>query len=175
MAEKERPILFSAPMVRAILAGKKTQTRRLLRHDGPPEHPPTEDFCAPGAPPWEETCDRGYWIGCNEVGTTIFARCPYGGRSSPGRMPMMYEATCNFCGGKTRLAFRERHLRTCEAFARDEAVIGFFHVHDPKVKEVSLDMFFSDDRPKARLLPGSPLRQWLNSTAKIDDWLGRKK
>lgn len=62
----ERPILFSAPMVRAILAGTKTQTRRLVK-----PQPQRVDGGVPfgNAPAWAHA----------EPGSAVM-RCPYGKR-----------------------------------------------------------------------------------------------
>lgn len=72
---KERPILFSGPMVRAILAGQKTQTRRVvkLRHDrrivGDPEHDGTFEW-------WP--VDRGDGVVVKQSRAVMLGECPYG-------------------------------------------------------------------------------------------------
>jgi hypothetical protein len=71
---KERPILFSAPMVRAILEGRKVQTRRVVK-----PQPTLSSFTSGGMPIYDcgihgkrfldsVTCKR----------TDVYPLCPYG-------------------------------------------------------------------------------------------------
>ncbi|POA50342.1 hypothetical protein C1893_01965 [Pseudomonas sp. MPR-ANC1] len=84
-AIKERPILFSAPMVRAILDGRKTVTRRPVRGF----QIPTEDTSIPEGERhrWSATAQRDPRYGFCVFGATEaecakeleeFAPCPYG-------------------------------------------------------------------------------------------------
>lgn len=72
-AVRERPILFSAPMVRAILAGKKSQTRRIVKAEHLAE---AEDWVFdPNRGEWES----GEWSSGQGVGAHVeYVRCPYG-------------------------------------------------------------------------------------------------
>ncbi len=67
---KERPILFSGPMVRAIFKGRKTQTRRVVK----PQPVDVEDFSR-SAPSLYQ--DAGFYMDY-ENGETKVRLCPYG-------------------------------------------------------------------------------------------------
>lgn len=81
---KERPILFSAPMVRAILAGRKTQTRRVMKEQ-PPKCEGRWSFIASSTEAGESGRFRYSWADANGSAFTsrgresgVSFRCPYG-------------------------------------------------------------------------------------------------
>jgi hypothetical protein len=77
---KERPILFSAPMVRAIMEGRKTMTRRVIK-----PQPLSQPILCPnvtnkGQPSWVS----------KDIAGSLMQVCPYG---QPGDRPWVRETT----------------------------------------------------------------------------------
>jgi hypothetical protein len=73
---KERPILFSGPMVRAILEGRKTMTRRILKPQ--PDMAMDGEICPDGSGgySWEPVWPQGH----KKAGKIVCSlSCPYGG------------------------------------------------------------------------------------------------
>ena len=72
----DRPILFSAPMVRALLAGTKTQTRRVVKPQWSADAEPQER-CSVSIPEgWQVAGHSGLWE--DAVSMEYVRRCPYG-------------------------------------------------------------------------------------------------
>lgn len=71
---KERPILFSGPMVRALLSGRKTQTRRVLKRATGPSLSVNDNLDGTAELSWLHGDGPGHEV--HE--TTKLATCPYG-------------------------------------------------------------------------------------------------
>ncbi|RTX65052.1 hypothetical protein DZA20_03345 [Pseudomonas aeruginosa] len=140
---KERPILFSGPMVRAILEGRKTVTRRVVK--------PQPDFLGSMVDPNTpfETLDAG-----------LHARitCPYG---EPGDRLWVRETwtDVNMCGAPA-LAYRAdediRDLMEEPGFLDDR---GAFNYDDPRVKPYPFACWYAE-LDQARWRPSIHMPRW---------------
>lgn len=90
IAVKDRPILFSAPMVRAILAGRKTQTRRVVKPPVPIRSPCDIRWMDESPHP-EVYAAGGAWIPL---------ACPYGATGTRLWVRETWSMASTACGGE---------------------------------------------------------------------------
>lgn len=88
----ERAILFSAPMARAILAGTKTQTRRLVKS---PHASEADDWAHVNGPVWHSGVAGDF----GSFGHGESVKCPYG---AVGDRLWVKETWAAYTGGRTQ-------------------------------------------------------------------------
>jgi hypothetical protein len=111
---KERPILFSGPMVRAILEGRKTQTRRVVKL---PNHAPTSGafWDHAGYQPFEvRPAEWGFrwkeWPTMMPADGSPYFKCPFG--TAGDRLwvkETFIDDQKNFPGAPIRYVYRADH------------------------------------------------------------------
>lgn len=107
---KERPILFSGPMVRAILDGTKTQTRRVVKPQFAADAIPVEMPATDPAGGWVVPGHSGVWWCDAAANPDDVRRCPYG---QPGDRLWVREAWARTrVFGAEMVVYREGDNRT---------------------------------------------------------------
>ncbi|EPH1852755.1 hypothetical protein ACJJBP_22785 [Pseudomonas aeruginosa] len=140
---KERPILFTGPMVRAILEGRKTVTRRVVT--------PQPDFLG-------SMVDPNTPFKTLDAGLHARIKCPYG---EPGDRLWVRETwtDVNMCGAPA-LAYRAdediRDLMEEPGFLDDR---GAFNYDDPRVKPYPFACWYAE-LDQARWRPSIHMPRW---------------
>lgn len=114
---KDRPILFSGPMVRAILAGTKTQTRRAL---GGPNADIAGDYELRGLQDYPDGTTRAVFDHHAEEPFSV--RCPYG---KPGDRLWVRETHYRFGHWEPAHGARTKAGRQKWAFVADSGEVRF--------------------------------------------------
>ncbi len=103
---KERPILFSGPMVKALLAGAKSQTRRVIK--------PQPQAVRDGLYGWRQVAGGGYevvWNALQMSGSQALSEyCPYG---APGDLLWVRETHLVTAGGAVLFKADNPNLLHC--------------------------------------------------------------
>lgn len=97
---KERPILFSGPMVRAILSGRKTVTRRVIA-----AFPAGRGHVQPlTAGPWEWSPDGGFDLG------VVASVCPFGAPGDRLWVRETFAESVPGCSSQGGFSYRADHV-----------------------------------------------------------------
>lgn len=139
---KERPILLSAPMVRAILEGRKTQTRRVIRKQFSADAEPAE-VAATSPEGGQISGHSGLWWDDAAACIDDAIRCPYG---KPGDLLWVRETWGDVnLEGAPGIAYRaDDDVRDLMAEPSFHDEHGAFNYDDERIKPYAFAVWSSD-------------------------------